>query len=353
MGRHLLDPVGNEPVAGVVRRLGAVLASDEGAAELAVRARRAGSRRGEVELALAQGRLVKVAAFRGAVHYLSAEDGGAYLALRAAGRQWQLPSWRRHHGLEPHDWPRFRGAVREALADGPLTLDELRAAVGRADRRLHGVFDGGAATLVKPLMWQGDTGYGPSREGRPTFRRLGDSPHWAGIWDLEDAGPYAVSAYLRSYGPATRAHIHYWLGEGLSAGRARLDSWLAGMTDRLHAVDVEGETAYVLDEDVDDLLAARPSTAVRLLPGHDQWVLGPGTKDEHVVPAAHRTPVTRRANLVLAGGVVSGTWTATAGELRTTWFAQRGRPPREDLEEQASKVAVLLDRPLTPTVEIG
>jgi hypothetical protein len=27
------------------------------------------------------------------MHYLSPEDGGIYLALRSAGRQWELPSW--------------------------------------------------------------------------------------------------------------------------------------------------------------------------------------------------------------------------------------------------------------------
>ena len=41
MRRQLLDPVGTESVAGVVRRLGAVPAQPDAAAELAVRARRA------------------------------------------------------------------------------------------------------------------------------------------------------------------------------------------------------------------------------------------------------------------------------------------------------------------------
>jgi hypothetical protein len=46
--RHLLDPVGPHSVAGVVRRLGAVLSMDESLAELAVRIRREESRRGEL-----------------------------------------------------------------------------------------------------------------------------------------------------------------------------------------------------------------------------------------------------------------------------------------------------------------
>ena len=46
MERHLLDPVGSESVADVVRRLGAVLSMDESLAELAVRTRRTSSRSG-------------------------------------------------------------------------------------------------------------------------------------------------------------------------------------------------------------------------------------------------------------------------------------------------------------------
>ena len=91
--RQLLDPVGSESVAGVVRRLGAVLSMDEGLAELAVRTRRTASEAGELAAALAAGEVVKAFAFRGSMHYLSPEDGGTYLALRAAGRQWERASW--------------------------------------------------------------------------------------------------------------------------------------------------------------------------------------------------------------------------------------------------------------------
>ena len=84
---------------------------------------------------------------------------------------------------------------------------------------------------------------------------------------LEEAGPGAISAYLRTYGPATFDHIHYWLGDGLSAGRKRLNSWLSGLRDQLIAVDVEGTTAYVVRENVDSLAAARPSNAWGWQPG--------------------------------------------------------------------------------------
>src|SRR3954451_17194406 len=82
--RHLLEPIGSEPVDEVVRRLGAVLAMDEALAELATRARSTASAPGALARALADGTVIKAFAFRGSTHYLSPEDGGMYLALRSA-----------------------------------------------------------------------------------------------------------------------------------------------------------------------------------------------------------------------------------------------------------------------------
>jgi hypothetical protein len=343
MERHLLDPIGSESVADVVRRLGAVPSMDESLAELAVRTRRTTSRAGELAAALVDGTVIKAFAFRGSMNYLSPEDGGVYLAVRCAGRQWELRSWVDYYRLTPSDWPDFRAAVRDALSDGPLTISELGDALTRhrAYRHLRPVFDEGAGTLVKPLTWQGDMGFGPPRDGQHTFQRLDLNPRWTGIPDLEDAGPRAITAYLRTYGPATFGHVHYWLSEGLSAGRKRLDRWLSELRDRLVAVDVDGTTAYVVREDVDALVAAQPTDAVRFLPGHDQWVMGPGTKDTHVTPPSRRDPVTRKANPVIAGGVVCGTWARKGVELTVTWLDDRRRPENA-IEQEASRLGEIL-----------
>ena len=53
----MLEPVGPESVAGVVHCLGALPAQPDAAAELAVRTRRSRSRAGDVDRALAEGRL--------------------------------------------------------------------------------------------------------------------------------------------------------------------------------------------------------------------------------------------------------------------------------------------------------
>ncbi len=92
---------------------------------------------------------------------------------------------------------------------------------------------------------------GPPRDGRLTLQRLDTNPRWPGIPDLDEAGPAAVLAYFRTYGPAPIENLHYWLGNGLSAGGKRLDAWIDRLGDRLVAVDVEGTTAHIAREDAD------------------------------------------------------------------------------------------------------
>ena len=149
MERHLLDPTGPVSAAEVVRRLGAVLSMDESLADLAVSTRSTTARPGDLAAALADGSVIKAFAFRGSMHYLAPEDAGIYLALRSAGRQWELKSWVDYYRLTRQDWPDFRAAVREALSDGPLTIGELGDALTRhpAYAHLSAVFDEGAWTL--------------------------------------------------------------------------------------------------------------------------------------------------------------------------------------------------------------
>ena len=354
MRQQLLDPVGNESVAGVVRRLGSIPAQLDAAAELAVRTRRERSRSGEVARALAEGRIIKTFAFRGATHLLTPQEGGAFLALRAASRMWELPSWQKHYGLAPSDWPFLREAVREALAEGPLTRHELGAAVAARPRFRHlGVaFTDPSWTLLKPLAWQGDMSFGPPRDGRATFQRLDTNPRWAGLPDLDVAGMRAVEMYFRAYGPATPDHLRYWLGEALGAGRKRIRSWIAAFGDRLAAVDIEGDTTYVLREHLEELTSTAATTTIRLLPGYDQWVLGPGTADAHVVPPARRTLVSRQANIAIAGGRVSGTWALTDDQVVVAWFTEAAPLARDALAEEISRLATILDRPLEATVQM-
>ena len=138
MRRHLLDPVGRLGIADVVNRLCGIQAQVPSSAELAIRVRRETSRRGEVERALREGRLIKTWAMRGTLHLLTPEEAGTFLSLMASGRSWERQSWQRYFGVTPKKIATLRLAVRAALEDGPLTRDELGTAVG-AQRGLRQV----------------------------------------------------------------------------------------------------------------------------------------------------------------------------------------------------------------------
>jgi hypothetical protein len=142
--------------------------------------------------------------------------------------------------------------------------------------------------------------------------------------------------------------VHYWLAEGLSAGRRRVERWTDEvLEDAATEVDVDGGPALLLREHVAEVEAAEPTDAVVLLAGHDQWVLGPGTADARVVPAARRAGVTRGAALVLRGGVVAGTWAAGRdGALDVGWFSEAGPPPEDALAAEAGRLGALLGRGL-------
>jgi hypothetical protein len=266
---------------------------------------------------------------------------------------WELSSWVDFYRLGPDDWPAFRDYVSTALADGPLTLSELTAALGRSSRYRHlrRIIDGGNETLIKPLTWQGVMGLGPPRDGQPTFHRLDSVPGWTGLPDLDEAGPAVVAAYLHTYGPASVERVHEWVGKGLGARRPAVTRWLDLLADRLDTVVVEGDELLALRDDLDDLATASASRAVRLLPGRDPWVMAPGTSDTRVVPAGHRDVVSRTANLVVSRGALAGTWAVRGERLEVGWFAESGRVPRTALDAEAARLSTFLDRPLELSVD--
>ncbi len=358
MQRHLLGPIGTLPVAGVVRRLCGVQTQVASSAELAVRVRREASRPGEVGRALSEGRLIKTWAMRGTLHLLTPEEGGAFLSLIAAGRSWERPSWQRYFGVTPEQMDVLRGAVREALDGAVLTRDELVATVTAQPGLGHigQALRSGWGTLLKPLAWRGDLCFGPSRGNRVTFvRPEAASSHWAGVPDPDEAAQAAIAAYFSAYGPTTIDAFGNWLAGGWF-GKRQLRTWFGELGDRLVEVEVDGERAHVLAEDLGELASARPTKAVRLLPGFDQYVLGPGTGDGHVVPTARRAAVSKQSGwispVVVWGGVVSGTWELVGDRVRVAWFKEAGKPPRTSLEAEVERLGSILDLELRPSISL-
>src|SRR5439155_7101743 len=172
----------------------------------------------------------------------------------------ERPSWQRYFGLTTEMMDGLRRTVREALDATVLTREGLAAAV-IAQRGLEHIGEGlrsGWGTLLKPLAWQGDLCFGPSRGTRVTFMRPeAASSRWAGVPDPDEAATVAMVAYFGSYGPTTIDAFGNWLAGGWF-GKRQLRTWFGALGDRLAEVDVEGERAHVLAENLDALASTRP-----------------------------------------------------------------------------------------------
>ena len=107
-----------------------------------------------------------------------------------------------------------------------------------------------------------------------------------------------------------------------------------------------------MSDDVEDLVAAGESHALRLLPAHDQWIIGPGTADANIVPSPRRGLFSGHSNIVIAGGVVCGTWTSSHDQLSVRWFKEAGRPPEDLISVEGKRLAAILGRPLQLSVSI-
>ena len=119
-------------------------------------------------------------------------------------------------------------------------------------------------------------------------------------------------------------------------------------------VDVDGERRLILADDLDDLVQSTTTTAIRLLPGFDQYVLGPGTDEIHIIPAARRAAVSKQsgwiAPTVISRGVVTGTWELVDDEVRIAWYTEAAKPRPALLEDAVARYSAIADRAFRPVV---
>lgn len=351
--QHALEPVAATTVIDVAERVVALRGWPADLADFSIRVRQSKPEVNGLDRALAAGNLIRSYAFRGGSYVFTHENAAALLACRTATRVWETKRYQQQGQFTLDDWQPLREAVREVLSDGPATRERIGAHLSGIPSLRHlavAATGAGSDSLYKPLHWWGDICFGPSEGAQATFRRLDDDPRWPGLPDIDVAGRRAITLYLRGYGPATFENLGYWLTEGLSVPRRRFGAWLADLGDAVTAVDIGGVTAYVLTEHLEAMSEAEPSRTVRLLPGFDPWLFGPGTADGRLVAPERRALATKGANLVIRGGVVSGTWRVQGDALTVTWFAEAGPAPVADLEGEVRRLGGMYSKELQLTM---
>jgi hypothetical protein len=358
LDRHLLATIGSPSIEDVVNRLCGVQSQVPSSAELAIRVRQSKSKPGDVGRALSEGRLIKTWAMRATLHLLTPENAGAYLSLMASTKWWERPVWEKYFGLTPSHIEEMRGIFREVVGDDALTREEVIAGITQRPRFEHlgEHMRSGWGTVFKPLAWQGDLVFGLNKGTRPTFMvPEAASKRWKGLPKVDDAWAPVVLNYLSAYAPAGPVQFSAWLSRGAIPQR-KLKTWFAELGEQLTPVDVEGEQLFVRAEDADAIASAGPSKHVRLVGGFDQWVLGPGTDDGHVTPAARRRAVSKQsgwiAPAVLVGGVVSGTWQLDGRRVCVSWFAEAGKVPAKALDAEVDRLSKVVGSDLAADVEM-
>jgi hypothetical protein len=346
MRRQFLDPRAEHPASEIVGRLCGVQAQVWSAAEMAVALRQSSPDGQGLDRASADLPLMKTWAMRGTLHLLKPSEAGAYLSLMETTAFWLKPSWQRVSGVNPRQIDDLTEKVAGILDGGvALTRDQLVNEI-IADKRFVGMEDrlrSGWGQVLKPLAWRGVLCHGPAQGNKVTFAHPARQyPDWRERPEPDDAAPVVIEAYLGAYGPATAEVFDRWLSLNASS-KPRLRGWFADMRDKLTEVDVEGRKAWMLTEHVEELIGMDPCVGVRLLGGFDQYLLGPGTKDDVLLPKEHRSAVSRTSGwispIVVLNGRIAGVWEVSGHEVLVSPFPDAAPLPMMELDQEAAHVA--------------
>ncbi|MCW5850913.1 MAG: AlkZ family DNA glycosylase [Anaerolineae bacterium] len=310
-----LDQPAAASVAEVVQAVGGVQAQAPLAAALSVRPRCAGVTAAQVEGARVEARsIVRTWLMRGTLHLVASDDLPWLLPLfgplfSAASRRRRLEL-----GLEDDTVQQGVAALRNALADGPLTRDQITQRMAERGIELVGQ---ARPHLIAYAAQQGIVCCGPDQGSEPTYVLLTDwlgyQPHPA----PETMLPELVRRYLAAFGPTRPEDMAGWSGLPMREVRA---AW-AEVADEMLEVAVEDEPFWLLKRDADRLdgLDSGPSP-VRLLAAFDTLLLGyrdrqwlHPTKSEQRIKGGGILPPA-----LLVKGRVAGVWRVERGRNRVT-----------------------------------
>ncbi|GAA2216551.1 winged helix DNA-binding domain-containing protein [Nonomuraea monospora] len=398
LSRQFVSAADGGGAVEVARRLCGVQAQVASSARLAVAVRSARPDGSEIERALwGERTLVKTWLMRGGtLHLVPSDQLADYCSALSTLRFWEKGAWLRGQGVTAgeiaaimdavpavlneratsvgratpgeraassaqaaHGKPAASGAqaahgrqaasgAQGALGELALTREELvEAVVARTgDAHLREALGSGWGALLKPLSRLGELCYGPPRAGKVTFTTpRAWVPGWPGeLPPQEEAGVRLVRAFLGAHGPATPQMFDAWLFGG-TAPKAVLKGWFRELAPELTEVETDdGTTLLALTSHLDSLAATEPSSAVHLLPGFDQYILGAPRNLAPLLPPELKPKVSRQAGwispVVVHEGRVAGVWEAKGGDLVTDLAAP---VPPGLLDEAVARMRKLLD----------
>ena len=370
---HLVERAPLQTLPSVAGDMTGAQAQLLSAAQISIWSRVRDLRIADIEKAMSRRTLVKASCMRQTLFLVPSKELAVFVRGSARRAEKEI-RWTRGKGVPDRVIDAAIEAVLQAL-DEPLTRPEIAERVSRrlgvqmqyfhgggwgSRRKLAAVPVGHLAFPVVDLLHlvsaRGVVCYGPNRGNEPTFVR---ADAWIPGWkDLppDQAEGLLLHKYLRAFGPATAADFAMWTGITLTKAR---QIWAREQAN-LAAVHVEGRTADVLSEDLDELAQARvEGSSVRILPHFDTFLLGHKER-EHLVSMQHRPDVYRPqgwiAPVVLVEGRVAATWEyAREGKhlrVNVTKFGPISRRVTALIREEARDLSRFVGVP-TVDVQIG
>jgi hypothetical protein len=312
-------------------------------AELSLWARIDGLERDAVHNALWEERaLVKLWATRGTLHLLPSTELGVWVSALGPHT---------NRGMTGHpEIDVLTEAVGRALENRVLTREELALEV----ERITGSPTFGEyvrfswGSYLKPASFRGRLCFAASDDGRV---KLTSPAAWIpGRLDKPDAADAlrdVTRRFLAAYAPATAEDLALWWGVGPAGGRRML----AALGDEAVEVDVGGQGAWLLAEDVRAMKRAKSPDVARLLPAFDPWVVGASRTAPALLEPRHKARVYRPQGwispVVLVNGRAVGVWKhARKGRRLQVEVEPFGRLPawaRPQLEAEAKRLTAFLD----------
>ena len=136
-----------------------------------------------------------------------------------------------------------------------------------------------------------------------------------------------------------------WILRGATR-RSTLAGWFTQLkaAGTITEVDVDGETLFARAGDGEEIAMTPAPGPVRLLPGFDQYVLGPGTRDTRIIDSARRGLVSKAAGwispVVIAGGRVAGTWAAGPDAVEVALFRESPAVTAADIQAELHHLGI-------------